>query len=220
MKEGKKASTPSEKEKYDAQAQADTYTSEDYQGVMRLVAILDGGMPTMYDAECLEEAAAWKIRGKKDPTAPGFEADDDYRHDGYPILDNRPEEEREGGIYYSCEDARKNNKKLHSPWRQVVSRVAWLEEGWFQCLISRTKPEGVKAENIACVKLLDIDVGGPGALYFTGPPSEFWMWNVEKFEEKEVDNIRMVLAEIVGVSAASSFDFGLCVLMRTFPSQY
>ncbi|KAG9019662.1 hypothetical protein FRB95_005548 [Tulasnella sp. JGI-2019a] len=83
-------------------------------------------------------------------------------------------------------------------WKKLVSRVGWLEESWFQCLISRSKPADVQSADIVRVKLLDVEVRGSGRLYLTGPPGEFWMWNVEEFKEEEVDKIRMVIGEIVG----------------------
>ncbi|KAG8876595.1 hypothetical protein FRB97_004071, partial [Tulasnella sp. 331] len=42
-------------EKYDALVEADNYKSEDYQGVFRLIAILDGGTPTTYGADVTRE---------------------------------------------------------------------------------------------------------------------------------------------------------------------
>ncbi|KAG9022668.1 hypothetical protein FRB95_014452, partial [Tulasnella sp. JGI-2019a] len=114
-------------EPLDAQAERAKYTSEDYQGVLRLITYVEDGHPTMYDAKCLEEAADYMNRHKRDTSAPGLEADDNYREDGFPTLDNRPESEWDGGIYYSCENAIRGDMERVS-WKKLVSRVGWLEE--------------------------------------------------------------------------------------------
>ncbi|KAG8987445.1 hypothetical protein FRB94_001852 [Tulasnella sp. JGI-2019a] len=180
---------------FDLKTQRAKYTSEDYQGVLRLITYVIGSYPAMYDAKCLEEAADYMNRHKRDASAPRLKTDGDleYREDGFPSLYNRPESEWDGGIDYSCEDAAKRDKE-HVPWEELVNRTADVDESWFQCLISRSRPEDVKSVDIARIKLTQSDDGR----IYEATPGEFWMWHVEMLEDEEVDKIRMVVGEIVG----------------------
>lgn len=76
-----------------------------------------------------------------------------------------------------------------------------MEDSFIQCLISRAKPVDVKAEDMARIRLLDIEVQSSGGLwYLTRPPGDFWMWNMEKCSNEKVKNVIMVLQDITAAS--------------------
>ncbi|KAG8908279.1 hypothetical protein FRB99_007812 [Tulasnella sp. 403] len=69
------------------------------------------------------------------------------------------------------------------------------DECFHACKLSRSKPDGVDAGELAFVTLNDMDPYR-GSLFFTGPPGSFWLWDIEEMDDKSYEGIIPALIRV------------------------